>query len=55
MYIDFANKELLKRLSIAALPATIPLLPITAPVLAVATAMYVRSDLKDGEGDLTEN
>ena len=50
-----SKEKLLKGLSIAALPVTIALLPITAPVLAVALAKRLKSDLKDYEGDLTED
>ena len=50
-----SNKKLLKGLSIAALPVSIALSPITAPVLAVALAKAARHTLKDYEGDLTED
>ena len=55
VYLSELNVELLKRLSIAALPVSIALAPITAPVLAVATAKALRNELKDDEGDLTED
>ena len=57
LYLDMSesNKRLLKGLSIAALPVSIALSPITAPVLAVTLAEYTRKDLKDKEGDLTED
>ena len=50
-----SNKKLLKGLSIAALPVSIALSPITAPVMAVTLAAYARNDLKSEEGDLTED
>ena len=55
VYLSESNVKLLKRLSIAALPVSIALAPITAPVLAVATAKALRNELKDDEGDLTED
>ena len=51
-----SNKKWLMGLSIAAFPVSVALLPITAPVLAVATAKSYKSELKDYyEGDLTED
>ena len=49
------KKKLLKGLSIAALPVSIGLAPITAPVLAIASAKYGRKELKKWEGDLTQD
>ena len=50
-----SKKKLLIGLSIAALPVSIALSPITAPVLAVAGAKWGRNNLKQYEGDLTED
>ena len=39
-------------LSIAALPVSIALAPVTLPALALATTMYVKHRVKEDEGDL---
>ena len=53
--ISDSKEKLLIGLSIVALPVSIALLPITAPVLAVASAKWGRNVLKEEEGDLTED
>ena len=50
-----SKKKLLQGLSFPALPVSIALSPITAPVLAVATAERFKCKLKHYEGDLTED
>ena len=50
-----SKKKLLEGLSIASLPVSIALSPITAPVLAIVAAKTARNELKDYEGDLTED
>ena len=50
-----SKEKLFIGLSIAALPVSLALSPVTAPVLAVATAKWGRNKLKEWEGDLTED
>ena len=50
-----SKERLFIGLSIAALPVSLALSPVTAPVLAVATAKWGRNKLKEWEGDLTED
>ena len=55
VFLSDSKNKLLMGLSIAALPVSIALLPITAPVLALASAKWGRKELKNWEGDLTED
>ena len=50
-----AKEKLLKGISVAALPISIVLLPVTAPMLAINSAQKGVSGLKEWEGDLTED
>ena len=50
-----SRRRFLVGLSIAALPVSIALAPVTLPALALATTMYVKRRVKEDEGDLTED
>ena len=50
-----SKRNFLIGLTIAALPVSIALSPITAPVLAIASAKSGLKNLKRWEGDLTED
>ena len=50
-----SRRRFLVGLSIAALPVSIALAPVTLPPLALATTMYAKRKFKEKEGDLTED
>ena len=48
------QSEVLVALSFAALPLSLALTPITAPIFALATAAHFKADYQEG-GDLTDD
>ena len=50
-----SKRKFLIGLSIAALPISVALAPVTMPTLAIATAMWIKHKGEEQQGDLTED
>ena len=50
-----SKEKFLIGLSIATLPISVALAPVTLPTLAIATAMWAKHKVEKEQGDLTED